>query len=282
MISNNKNTSIEFSTSIDNIENLKDKKVILEVLEKLQISYTSHKYFTDGADSRVILLNNKYLIKQNEISSIKAEIEFFENTFSTFFQKLVYYSPCFEFVVYEFIPGKPMKKISNSKEIISKILEVSKSFSPTSKPGFGYLGEEFDSWSEFLSHEAFHRANIDNIDKNTVLDAIKTLEKYPFEKKLIHGDFGTHNFIENDGKFVGIIDPQPIIGDSLYDILFAICSNVSLLTTYKLDEIYVLINEPKEKVNAMLIVVLYARISRALKYHPNDIPTYLDFLSSIC
>ena len=130
-------------------------------------------------------------------------------------------------------------------------------------------------------HEAFHRPNLNDIDKKIVKDAIKILEKYPFEKKLIHGDFGTHNFIEDNGKFVGIIDPQTILGDSLYDILFAICSNLDLLNTYSLDELYVFINEPKEKIRAMLIVVLYARISRALKYHPNDIPAYLDYFNSI-
>ena len=47
------------------IENEKDKKIIQEILEKLNETYIEHKYFTDGADSRVILLNNKYLIKQN-------------------------------------------------------------------------------------------------------------------------------------------------------------------------------------------------------------------------
>ena len=256
----------------------KDIRIINEVLIQLSETYIEHKYFTDGADSRVILLNNKYLIKQNVLSSIKAEVEFFENAFSTFFQKLVYYPPSFEYVVYNFIPGKPMKKITSSKEIISKILEVANSFSSTSKPGFGYLGEEFTSWEEFLSCEAFHRPNINDIDKNVILNAINILKNYPFDKKLIHGDFGTHNFIEDNGKFVGIIDPQPVLGDSLYDILFAICSNVGLLNTYSLDELYPLINEPKEKIKAMLIVVLYARISRALKYHPNDIPCYLEYL----
>lgn len=263
------------------LENEKDKKIIQEVLDKVNEPYIKHKYFTDGADSRVILLNDKYLIKQNNKHSIKAEIEFFENTFSTFFQKLVYYSPTFEYVVYEFIPGKPMKKITFPKEIISKVLEVVKSYPKTSKSGFGYLGEEFNSWSEFLTHEAFHRPNINDIDKNIINNAIKTLEKYPFDKKLIHGDFGAHNFIEENGKFVGIIDPQTVLGDPLYDILFAICSNVKLLNTYSLDELYPLIKEPKEKILSLLTIVLYARISRALKYHPNDIPAYLDYFNSI-
>ena len=256
----------------------KDKKIIDEVLKKVNEPYLKHIYFTDGADSRVILLNNKYLIKQNNLTSIKAEIEFFESTFSTFLQKIVYYPQDFEFVVYNFIPGKPMKNITTSKEIISKILEITTTFSYTSKPGFGYLGEEVDTWENFLTHEAFHRPNIDDIEKDSIQNAIKILENFPFDKKLIHGDFGTHNFIEDNGKFVGIIDPQPILGDPLYDILFAICSNVGLLNTYSLDELYLLINEPKEKIKAMLIVVLYARISRALKYHPNDIPSYLEYL----
>ena len=69
----------------------KDKKIINEVLKKVNEPYIEHIYFTDGADSRVMLLNNKYLIKQNNLNSIKAEIEFFESTFSTFFQKIVYY-----------------------------------------------------------------------------------------------------------------------------------------------------------------------------------------------
>lgn len=264
------------------IENEIDKKIVFDVLEKLGEEYIEHKYFTDGADSRVLLLNNKYLIKQNNYQSIKAEIEFFENTFSTSFQKLVYYPADFQFVVYEFIPGKPMKKITSSKEIISKIIEVSKVFSNSSKPGFGYLGEEFSSWQEFLMHEAFHRQNIDSIDREIIVNAIKSLSKYSFDKKLIHGDFGSHNFIENNGNFVGIIDPQPILGDPLYDIIFAICSNVGLLSTYSLDELSFIINEPKEKIRLMLIVVLYARISRALKYHPQDIDTYLEYFKSIC
>lgn len=262
-------------------QNEKDIRIINQILVQLSETYIEHKYFTDGVDSKVILLNNKYLIKQNNINSIKAEIEFLENTFSTFFQEIVYYPTNLEYIVYKFIPGKPMKQITSSKEIISKILEISNSFSKTQKTGFGYLGEEFNSWQEFLYHEAFHRPNIDTIDKNIVTDAIKSLEKYPFEKKLIHGDFGTHNFIENDGKFIGVIDPQTVIGDPLYDILFAICSNVKLLNTYNLDELYLIINESKEKIKSLLIVVLYARISRALKYHPNDIPSFIKYFNSI-
>ena len=84
-------------------QNEKDIRIINQILVQLSETYIEHKYFTDGVDSKVILLNNKYLIKQNNINSIKAEIEFLENTFSTFFQEIVYYPTNLEYIVYTFI-----------------------------------------------------------------------------------------------------------------------------------------------------------------------------------
>ena len=42
-----------------NIDNKIDKNIIEFVLRLLSIPYESHKYFTDGVSSHVILLNNK-------------------------------------------------------------------------------------------------------------------------------------------------------------------------------------------------------------------------------
>lgn len=110
-----------------------------------------------------------------------------------------------------------------------------------------------------------------------MLDQVKILEDYKFDKKLIHGDFGTHNFIKVNGKFAGVIDPMPVIGDSLYDTLFAIVSNASVVKNISLNKIYSLLSEPHQKIKAMLIVVIYCRIARCLKYHKQDINIYMDF-----
>ena len=110
---------------------------------------------------------------------------------------------------------------------------------------------------------------------------MEILEKYPFEKKLLHGDFGTHNFIQDNGKLVGVIDPMPVIGDYLYDLLFAIVSNVNILSSVTLEDLYTLVNEPSEKIKAMLTIVLYCRISRCLKYHPDDLDTYMNFWNNL-
>ena len=90
-----------------------------------------------------------------------------------------------------------------------------------------------------------------------------------------------HNFIQKEGKLVGVIDPQTVLGDSLYDILFAIVSNVDILQSVTLEDIYNLIEEDNEKIYAMLVIVLYSRISRCLKYHKQDINVYMDFYNNL-
>lgn len=274
------------------INNETDRKVVEQALKILNIEYDFHKYFTDGAStSTILLLNNKYLIKQNVKSMLESEIEFLKQNTSDLFQKIIYIDPDFKFVVYEFIPGETMNHISNVEDTIQKIISTVSNYKPYDKEGFGYFDEQVNSWTEFLESEIeYSSLNIENNDelpqipsKEKALESIKILEKYPFSKKLIHGDFGTHNFIQSSQTKLlsGIIDPMTVIGDPLYDILFAFASNVQILNTLTLDKICKLVNEPKEKVSALLLIVLYSRISRCLKYHPEDINSYLKWWNKL-
>lgn len=261
-------------------DNIKDEKIVNELLNILNIQYECHKYFNDGASRRVILLNNKYLIKQNTQLILQAEVEFLQKNTSQYFQDIVYIDPHCEFVVYSFIPGEVMYAVDNISDTLEQLIEITKNYQAYEKDGFGYLNEEVQSWSQFLKNEIkYSSKNVTEYIPNTELvnNCISTLEKYPFRKKLLHGDFGTHNFIKQDGKLIGVIDPMPVIGDPLYDLLFAVVSNTDILFNINLKKIYSLINEPKEKVKALLIIVLYSRISRCLKYHPNDIDIYMNF-----
>nr|WP_239587430.1 phosphotransferase [Bacillus pakistanensis] len=45
--------------------------------------------------------------------------------------------------------------------------------------------------------------------------------KGPF---LLHGDCGVHNFVFKGGSLSGVIDPTPVLGEPLYDLLYAFCS----------------------------------------------------------
>jgi len=262
----------------------KDKKIMNIILNHLHEDYKSHKYFNTGASSKVILLNDNYLIKQNTKLILQAEIEFLKLNDLDMFQKIIYVDPKYEFVVYKFIPGETMKHVDDVKDTIQKIVSISKSYPNCSLDGFGYLNEETSSWYRFLKDEVTYSSlNLKEYisNKKIVTKCLDIIDSYPFDKKLLHGDFGTHNFIQDKGKLVGVIDPMPVIGDYLYDLLFAIVSNVNILSSVSLDDIYSLVDEPQDKVKALLIIVLYCRISRCLKYHPQDIDTYLEFWNNL-
>lgn len=123
---------------------------------------------------------------------------------------------------------------------------------------------------------SYNLIKIFNIDNECLI-----LSKYKFEKKIIHGDFGSHNFLVKNNKLSGVIDPETIIGDSLYDILFSICSNPSILKCYSLNDIFNIIKEPKEKIISLFKIVLFARITRTYHHHNHDVEFYVNYYNNI-
>lgn len=256
----------------------KDEQIVNEVLSILNINYEKHRYFNDGAVSKVILLNDKYLIKQNK--NLLSEIEFFKYNKIDMFQELLYIEPNNSYLVYSFVDGKIMNDVKDAKDTINKVLNVVSSYASYNKEGYGYFSELMDSWDTFLKSEMEHssRNTKDYIsDLSLINKCLDNLKKYPFTKKVMHGDFGTHNFIEKGGKLIGFIDPDTVIGDPLYDVLFAIVSNVDILQTVTLEYLYELIDEEKEKIYSMFVITLFSRISRCLKYHKEDIDIYINY-----
>ena len=262
------------------IENAKDKEIMDDFLSKFNLAYEGHKYFNDGVSSRVILLNNKYLIKQNSKEELKGEVEYLNLNKSELMQKVFYVEENYEYVAFEFIKGKTMEHVYEVNDLINKITIIINNYKPYNKEGYGYLTELVTTWEDFLFAEiSDSKKNAkEYIKDDLVLDeCFNIIKQVPFTKKLLHGDFGTHNFIEDNGKFVGVIDPMPVIGDGLYDLLFALVSNVDILKTLTIADIIGLSQDDSNKVLALFGIVLYSRISRCLKYHPEDIEIYLDY-----
>lgn len=257
-----------------------DLAIINNVLENMNLNYESYKYFSDGTYSRIILLNNKYIIKQNDISLLKSEAMFSEWYKSPKLQNVVYSDKDFKFIVYQFVPGDVMHTIDDFNDVVSNIKAIVNLYKNYDGPEFGYIYAPSNSWEEFLKtsvndHSLTLPDSFNYLPK--VYDAIETLSNYPFDKKLIHGDFGTHNFIKKNGKFVAAIDPIPLAGDTLYDMIYALLSNIDFLPHLSTDFISEISGEPKEKVKAMLTVVLFCRLDTCLKHHKEDIDDYLDF-----
>ncbi len=259
---------------------IEDIKIINEILEKLNIGYETHMYFCDGTSTRIILLNNKYVVRQNNPNLLESEVMFLKSSTTTKLQKVLYADKDYRYAVYNFIPGEVMHMIEDFDGVIKNIKEIISDYKPYKGEGFGYTYETYDTWGDFLksivhSNSLTLPESFDYLSK--VYDAIAELDKYSFEKKLIHGDFGTHNFIELDGKFVGAIDPAPIAGDPLYDVLYALMSNVDFLPKVTIDFVSKTFSEPAEKVKALLIVVLFCRFAICLKYHKEDMDAYVDY-----
>lgn len=262
-------------------EEFLDFGIINKVCKKLNIPFISKKYFHDGTTSRIILLNDEYIIKISSKEQLKAE-SVFANYYANVptLQKISCIDEDFRYIVYNFIPGDVMHTVSDFDDLAKNIKLIVSAYKNYPENYFGYIESPVNSWTEFLKSEVEHSKNYFDFsdDMLKVVDnAIKQLDKFPFEKKLIHGDLGTHNFIKRNEKFIAAIDPTPIAGDKSYDLLYALVSNIDLIPFLSINYLMSYLKEPKEKVEALLKIVLFCRIGRCVKYNKEDLDTYLDF-----
>ena len=260
---------------------IQDLIFINEIIQKLDISLTDFKYFRDGTDSRIFLINGKYIVKQNSPELLKSEFEF-SKTYeeNKKLQHVIMADDEYKYIVYEFIPGDVMHVVNNVEELLFNIKEIINSYKDYTGTDFGYLYQPSNSWIDFLKTQV-HEASLtlpDSFDfLPQVYEAISTLEHCKFQKKLIHGDLGTHNFIKKNGDFVGAIDPIPTAGDPLYDFIYACLSNLDIVKYLSVDFLVEKTGESAEKVKAMLIIELFCRMSICLRHHKEDFDSYVDF-----
>ncbi len=258
-----------------------DFALINQALEKLHTRYESHKHFHDGTSSTIILLNSIYIIKRSNPDLLKAEVTFAKEYVSIpKLQKLAYVAEDFDFVIYDFVPGDVMHTVADFKDLTDNLKLITASYKDYAFDGYGYISHPVSSWDDFLREEV-KEATTYFSEVNYLLpqieEAIAEVMKYPFDKKLLHGDFGTHNFIAQDDHFVAAIDPIPLVGDKLYDILFALVSNIDLIPYLSMDFLMSYTGEPQEKITAMLKIVLYCRICKCAKYDKDWIESYIAF-----
>ena len=263
---------------------LLDFNIINDACKNLDITYESHKYFHDGTTSRIILLNNQYILKQADSKQLKSEV-----TFATFYnmptlQKVAYYDREYKYVAYHFIPGDIMHVVTDFNDLSTSIKRIVSGYKNYTEEYFGYLESPSNTWHDFLKNEVEESSKYlpdFNYLLPTVHEAINELDKYPFEKKMLHGDFGTHNFIKLNDHFKAAIDPIPLIGDPTYDLLFALVSNIDIIPYLSINFLTEYTGETRNKLIPLLKVVLYCRICRCAKYNRDWIEPYMDFWNNL-
>ena len=266
------------------------KEKISAVIKDIEL-YTGNKleqteklFFTDGAtDAVVFCLDNRYLVKITDLNTVKTQVEFLNSNVDGAFQKLVCFSEELCYLCFEFVNGVRFNEVVlDSRDVVEQIARIVGRYRKYPHDGYGFLNEEHISWRAFLLDEIeYARRNIKEISTEKVMTALEIAGRDNPEQYLLHGDFGTHNFLIEDGK-IRVIDPMPAVGDYLYDFYFALLSNVDIFLELGTDYVYSFFaNRNLEYKKALAIVVLYVRMSRAALYDKDKLQFYIQLYEQI-
>jgi fructosamine-3-kinase len=185
---------------------------------------------------------------------------------------------CFEFINGNHFDGSEI----DAKDATEQIAQIVSNYREYPHGGYGFLNEEHVSWRAFLLDEIeYARRTIPDVPTEKVMSALEVAGAVNPKQYLLHGDFGTHNFLLENGK-IRVIDPMPVVGDYLYDFYFALLSNVGIFTHLGADYVYGFFPERELSYKrAVLTVALYVRMSRAATYDKENLPSYFDLYSAI-
>ena len=260
-------------------------EIIKDLEGKLKIAINKEKivYYNEGTtDSLVFSIDDKYLVKTVSEQTMKTQLEYFRVYKRTErIQKLICHNKKLGYLCFEFIKGTKFKDVAipDVMGTIEQCFGIVTNCKKYKYDGYGYLYEDHKkSWYQFLKDEvdySYKAVNNLNYDFSRVYDYLEIVKKYDAPKYLIHGDFGTHNFIIDEENLVRVIDPMPVVGDILYDFYFAIFSNVKLFRNVRETMILDFLPGDREYKKALMNVVIFIRMCRCYVHHPDDFDVYL-------
>ncbi len=247
----------------------------------------SIKVLNGGTTSTVYLLDEEYVVKLNEAEVIREEanfLSFYEG--NTLFSKLLYNEPFHKYIVYSFLEGSTSWEQGDKRSTLRTLVkEVINKYERVSDVDvWGWKENPVQSWNEFLTtnvmeaHENVKRY-ISEEEYRTVLKLANSPNRgtgveQPF---LLHGDLGFHNFIFQENKLHGVIDPLPVLGDPIYDLIYAFCSTPEDLTKETIDYVMkqCVFHKKDRDLYEEIVIGLYLRIDTCLRHHPKDLEGYL-------
>lgn len=263
------------------------------ILNNIVNDICSYEKLVDGTLSEVWLIesqdNKKIVAKMSNEQIIRCDGEFLSfYKEKKIFPNLLYIDLSEKLLCYEYIQGDINVNIDNMK-LLKDIIDIVKGYKHYNVNGYGEINE-LSSYKNFFLNKTFEsskriRTLIDYKDYMLVMDKINKIasDERDIEKYLLHGDFGIHNCVFKNKELVGVVDATPVVGEPIYDIIYALCSNIRFLSSVGVENIYSSLSElgyNKEIINAYLIVVLYIRVGTCIKYNTYDLQDYLKFWDS--
>ncbi|NHN28997.1 phosphotransferase [Paenibacillus agricola] len=200
---------------------------------------------------------------------------------------VLYTDPEKAFIVYAYIPGTThYNRGSKIKWLAILVKELFNHYERYIQPKqWGSLEKPVRTWREWnvrsLVDTRNHWGSLLSIeDYKKVESIVKRISKNEGNEAgfLLHGDTGVHNFVFHELSLVGVIDPSPMIGPLLYDFTYAFCSSPDDLDLETLLAAFALLgHEPIDRSRLIeeVIFQLYCRIGICLKWHPQDLESYL-------
>lgn len=230
----------------------------------------------------------KYVLKLDSPQNISLVEQLHQQYIhSSLLPKLIYTKSDKSFMLYSYIAGithdNRGSKINWLTLLVKGLLNHYEIYPETDKWGF-WLEEPRQTWRDFIDQGVeYARINVGSHlpieDYNQVKSFVGNISKGEgYERFLLHGDCGVHNFVFNQNILSGVIDPSPIAGPRLYDFLYAFCSSPDDLNLETLIPAFTLLkHEPMERSRLIeeVIIQLYCRIGICLKHHPHDLEDYL-------
>ncbi|MBY0122801.1 aminoglycoside phosphotransferase family protein [Bacillus sp. S/N-304-OC-R1] len=267
------------------------EKIITNLVQEkiIQSEPTKYEQLKGGTVSELYLLchnDSKYVVKLNDAQLIQSEA-FFLGYYkeSNLLPRLLYVEPSYRYIVYSFITGSTNYVKNNKKDILNALVQglLNHYKKAPNHSGWGWADDPADSWERFLNNRVLEARKV--IDSRLTHDdhslVLHLLQKNNSARSpyLLHGDCGVHNFIFNDGRLDGVIDPSPVIGPPLYDLIYAFCSSTDDLTKETIESTVSLLNKEdiySSNLYAEVLIGLYLRIGTCIKHHPNDFGDYLN------
>ncbi|MEB9610314.1 aminoglycoside phosphotransferase family protein [Bacillus cereus] len=258
------------------------------VKEKVISHYpNSVKVLNGGTTSTIYLLDEQYVVKLNESDVIREEayfLQFYKK--DELFPKLFYKEPLNRYIVYSFLEGITFCKLGHKRNVLCKLVKevINKYEVATEIDGWGWKENLVQSWNEFLTTNVIEahqnvRRYISEEEYRTVFKLANSPSRgtginQPF---LLHGDLGFHNFIFQGIKLHGVIDPLPVLGDPIYDLIYAFCSTPEDLTKETIDYAMkqCVFHKKDRDLYEEIVIGLYLRIDTCLRHHPKDLEDYL-------
>lgn len=240
-------------------------------------------FYRDGATaSTVFRVGTRFLVKIENFATLAKQLEFLRTYPEGRFQKVLCYNEKLNYICFEYIDGRKFSDSAiDARDATEQICEIVCSYEKYKYDGYGFLGEQKATWRDFLLDEIeYAEKRIPEVAKDKVMAALEVAGKEQPEQYLLHGDFGTHNFLLDGGQ-IRVIDPMPAVGDYLYDFYFAVLSNVKIFADLGDDYIFSFFERDADYKKALLIVALYVRMSRAAVYDEDNLQAYKDLYERI-